>query len=154
MKLEDLYPYWPAAHEELVDKLRYIDDAAWEAAPLGPGFGSIRLLVQRYINFERHWMIEIVQGRKAEAVTASMLHGREDYISEFKSVRAATDHYLAALPSDALRSVRTAPADPVINEIERNVPLSWILWRLMEEELMTFGQIRALVDYSKPRMQR
>jgi uncharacterized damage-inducible protein DinB len=151
MKLDEIYPYWPETHDEFVDWLRYIDDNTWNSAPLGPAFGSIRLLVVRFIQLERQWMIGVVQNREVDPLIASDLVARADVLSQFEATRAATSVYFAPLAYEALRSVRTAPADPEINEIERNVPLSWILWLIVQNELMMHGQVRALAKQLRNR---
>jgi hypothetical protein len=150
MKLDDVYPYWPATHDELVDRLRYISDEQWNMPPPGAHGGSIRLIVFRFLNFERFWIQQIAQGRPFEPLRASDLQDRNAYISELDAVRATTSAYMNILPPEELRSVRVAPADPAANEIERNVHLSWILWRVLEEELMAYGQIRALIELTTP----
>jgi hypothetical protein len=150
MKLDAIYPFWSATHEEFVDRLRYITDAQWDAMPAGPACGSIRLFAYRFLQFERMWMQKIAQERPLEPLHTSDLQGRMEYISELEAVRATTIAYLESLPVEALRSVRVAPGDPVRNEIERNVPLSWIVWRVLEEELMTYGQVRWMADLTTP----
>ena len=152
MKLDLLYPYWTPAHEDLVEKLRFISDEQWNAMPAGESNVSIRLLVYRFIQFERLWMHKIAQGRELEPLPVSDFKCREDYISEFEAERARTIVYLDSLPVEALRAVRVAPADPATNDVERNVPLSWIVWRVLEEELMTYGQVRPLIEMTSARI--
>ena len=141
MKLRDLYPYWSDAHEELIELLELITEPQWRARPGYEGGRSVRQAVLGLINSERRWIGEIAQGRSPQEVESRDFPLGGDLIDEYQAARAATERFLADLHPETMRGVRTAPADPVLNELERNVSLAWIVWHVMEQEIFTWGQI-------------
>ena len=45
-----------------------------------------------------------------------------------------------------LRAVRTVPADPARNWPETNMPVSRLLWQVVEAELAAWGQVTQRLD--------
>ena len=141
MKIKDLYPYWNDAHEEFLLELERIDEQRWTEKPAHLGGGSIRQLVLHLIETERYWIGQIAMEGPASEVRGSDFPTKALLIEGFVVARAATIRYLDVLKYEGLRAVRTIPADPENNIPESNMPVSWIIWHVMEHEIYHWGQI-------------
>jgi uncharacterized damage-inducible protein DinB len=142
MTLRELYPYWPDIHTDILERLDFVTRDEWNDCRAQFEIGSVRQIVVRMIRHERRWIAEIAQKRKLEPLQTADLASEDDLISELRVQRSNTERFVATLTPESLRSVRTAPADPENNDPERNVTLAWILWNVLEYELMSWGQIQ------------
>lgn len=141
MTIEELYPYWNDAHEELLLELERLEEARWNDKPAHFKGGSVRQLVLHLIESERFWIGHIAQGGPKPEIRASDYPTKKDLIEGFQAARQATIRYLDMLEYESLRAVRAIPADPANNVPESNMPLSWVIWHVMEHEIYHWGQI-------------
>ena len=141
MTIHELYPYWGDAHEELLLVLERIDEAGWEDKPPHAGARSIRQIVLHMIQNERFWIGHIAQNGPVPQVLSSDYPTKQALIEGLHAAREATIRYLDMLKYESLRAVRTIPADPDNNIPESNMPLSWVIWHVMEHEIYHWGQI-------------
>jgi uncharacterized damage-inducible protein DinB len=145
MTIEEIYPYWNDAHADLIFALEQIDEAYWSEKP--PGLNkSIRQIVLNLIEREHYWIGQIAQGRPAHPVAGADFPTKASLIEGLKAAREATIRYLDMLKYESLRAVRTIPADPAHNIPESNMPVSWIIWRVMENEIFHWGQIMLIAE--------
>ena len=151
MKLRELYPYWAGDSDEFIDTLELLDDDQWQAR-LGIEDGlSIRRLILELIDRERFWTAHVAQGRAYEPLPQGELKTGADIIDQYRATRAETVRYIESLTPESLRSVRVAPEDASMNEIERNVPLGWVIWHVVQQELTAYGRVQILRALLKAR---
>jgi uncharacterized damage-inducible protein DinB len=142
MTTRDIYPFWPETHQDLIDCLLYIKPEQWDNKAAYADAGSIRQIVTDLIRFERLWTVQILMGRIDHIQTMYSKMSTDELLSELNSARASTEHFLNTKSIESLREVRVAPADPFTNQPETNVPIAWIIWHILENELISFGKIK------------
>lgn len=141
MTIPELYPYWSDAHEELMLELQRLDETRWDDKPAHLAGGSVRQLVLHLIQSERFWIGRVAQGGPMPQIQGSDYPTKQALIEGFRAAREATIRYLDMLKYESLRAVRTIPADTENNIPESNMPLSWVIWHVMEHEIYHWGQI-------------
>ncbi len=148
MRLDELYPYWSYAHQQLLDTLEYLTDAQLEFRP-HPQAESIQDIVLRLIRDERYWVGTLIAGyaeyrpsEKEHRTTASL-------IEALTVARQITERVLEPYSAAGLRAVRAVPADPARNRPETNMPVSRLLWQVVENELTAWGQVTLRLQDSK-----
>ncbi len=140
MKLEEIIPYWKDVHHDILDRLEWIDADTWDSRPAHQSAGSIRQIVRKMIRDERYWICQI-------AANGPRLDDGSDYpntpalLEGLRAARAATENYVAKLQPEGLKAVRTVPGDSSVNRPEANMPVSWIIWYVFQNELISWGQI-------------
>ena len=149
MTLTELYPYLSDTHDDFVDRLDLLSDDEWNYRYCLPYAISLRQIVARCVARERFLVLEIAQGRKpgsSALETASLSNA--DLLSELTAARAVSERYVATLAPEMLRSVRAVPADPQLNVPESNMPLSWVLWSVVENEIAAYANALLLLSMS------
>jgi uncharacterized damage-inducible protein DinB len=140
MRLEELYPYWDYAHQQVLDTLEYLTEAQLEYRP-HPQADSIQDIVLSLIRDERYWVGTLIAGY-AEYRPVEKEHRTASTLIEALTVtREITARILEPFAPEGLRAVRTVPANPARNQPETNMPVSRLLWQVVESELATWGQI-------------
>ena len=147
MTLRDLYPYLSDIHEDLIERLSLLDDDYWTSRPCPPATLTVRQAVARAVERERALIQEIAQMRRpgSSALEVSRL-SNSDLLSELEATRVVTERYVATLAPEMLRTVRAVPADPARNIPESNMPLSWVLWSVVENEITAAALVSFLID--------
>lgn len=141
MTIQELYPYWHDTHEEFLLELERIEESRWDDKPCHLAGGTIRQLVLHLIETERFWIGHVAQGGPPPQISGTDYPTKQALIEGFQAAREATIRYLDMLKYESLRAVRTIPADPENNIPESNMPLSWVVWHVMEHEIYHWGQI-------------
>ncbi len=151
MILAELYPYLSDTHDEFVERLSLLNDDDWTHRTCPPSPISIRQIVARCIGRERLLILEIAQGRKpgSSALESASLDN-SDLLSEMTAARAVTERYVATLRPEMLRTVRAVPADPRLNIPESNMPLSWVIWSIVENEVTSYANVLLLQSLTPP----
>ena len=148
MRLEELYPFWGYAHQQLLDTLEYVTDAQLEFRP-HPQAESIQEIVLRLIRDERYWVGTLIAGF-AEYRPIEKEHRTTGALIEALTVaREITERVLEPYSMVGLRAVRAVPADPSRNRPETNMPVSRLLWQVVENEMAAWGQITQRLEDSK-----
>ena len=60
--------------------------------------------------------------------------------------REITTRVMEPFSPPGLRAVRAVPADPAQNRPETNMPVSRLLWQVVEQELPAWGQVMQRLD--------
>ena len=147
MTLTDLYPYLSDTHDDFVERMSLLNDNEWTYRYCLPDAVSLRQIVARCVGRERFLILEIAQSRRpgsSALETASLSNA--DLLSEMTATRAVTERYVATLAPEMLRTVRTVPADPKLNIPESNMPLSWVLWSVVENEIAAYANALLLLS--------
>ncbi len=148
MRLEELYPYLGYAHQQLLDTLEYLTDAQLDYRP-HPQADSIQDIVLRFIRDERFWVGALIAGY-AEYRPVEKEHRTTGTLIEALTVtREITERVLEPYSAAGLRAVRTVPADPARNRPETNMPVSRLLWQVVESELAAWGQVTQRLEDAK-----
>ncbi len=145
MRLEEIYPFWGYVHQQMLDTLEYLTEAQLEYRP-SPEAMSIRDIVLRLIRDERYWSGSLIAGY-AEYRPLESEHRTVTLLIEGLTVtREITTRVMEPYSVQGLRAVRAVPADPSQNRLETNMPISRLLWQVLELELMAWGQITQRLD--------
>ena len=145
MRLEELYPYWGHAHQQLLDTLEYLSEAQLEYSPY-PETPSVRDIVLRLIREERYWIGTLIAGYAEYRPIDSEHRTRGTLIEGLTVTREITTRVMEPFSPQGLRAVRTVPADPSRNWPETNMPVSRLLWQVIETELASWGQVTQRLD--------
>jgi hypothetical protein len=131
-----------------LDTLEYLTDAQLEYRP-SPQADSIQDIVLRLIREERFWVGSLIAGY-AEYRPLEREHRTTGTLIEALTVtREITARVLEPYTPEGLRAVRTVPADPGRNRPETNMPVSRLLWQVVENELAAWGQVTQRMEDSK-----
>ena len=145
MRLEELYPYWSYVHQQLLERLELLTEAQLEYRP-HPETQSVRDIVLRLIREERYWIGTLIAGYaeyrpvEGEHRTAAAL------IEALTVTREITTRVMEPFSPPGLRAVRAVPADPGRNLPETNMPVSRLIWQVVEQELTAWGQVTQRLD--------
>ena len=150
MKLDDLYPHWDDAHQELVDTVALLRDWQVDTEP-GPGGRSLRQIILDFVRAERFWAGHLAAGFAEYRPRAEEFPDGRALAEALKAARAVTRRALEPLGSDGLQAVRTVPSDPATNRHETNTPIGWLFWHVLELELICRGQIMQRLEDEKAR---
>jgi uncharacterized damage-inducible protein DinB len=141
MKISELYPYWDGVHEEFVEMLEALPEPEWRSKICSPGLLSIRQIVLNFITTEREWIGAIAARRPFEPAAERDFPTGQSLVEGVQATRAATEHYLRTMDRGSLSSVRTVPPDPAQNRQEYNTRLSCVIWHVMTQEVLAYGQV-------------
>jgi len=141
MTIADLYPYWNDSHAEFMEALNAIEDELWGRTPAGREGRTIAEIAFHVIETECFWIGEVAQSGPKNRLDPANYPTKGALIEGIEAARSATILYLDVLKYESLKSVRGIPADPKNNVPETNMPLSWIIWHVMEHEIYHWGQI-------------
>ena len=145
MRLEELYPFWGYAHQQLVEALEFLTEAQLEYRPHREA-SSVRDIVLRLIREERYWAGTLIAGY-AEYRPLETEHRTAAALIEALTVtREITTRVLEPFSPQGLRAVRAVPADPGQNRPETNMPISRLVWQVVEQELTAWGQVTQRLD--------
>jgi len=148
MKLAELYPYWNDTHEDFVETVELLTTAQLRAAPY-PRAQNIGDLLVQFLFDERYYTAHLIGGYVlARPIREDLKDGRA-IADAMRAAREVTERVLQPYTREGLRAVRTLPADQSINQPETNVTVAWLLWRLLELELIAWGQVRLRRDDSR-----
>ena len=154
MRLDELYPYWKDAHEELREALALLTAEQLEARPRD-GVPSVRDLALDFLYHERYWVSHLVAGNDYEKPRPDLFPDGRALVEGLSAARQVTALVLEPFSREGLRAVRRVPADPVDNRPETNMPVGWLFWHVLEREIFTWGQIALrLADSAPPRRRR
>jgi uncharacterized damage-inducible protein DinB len=148
MALDELYPYWEDVHQDFVDLLVFVPDEQLDAKQDHEA-RSIKQIVLHFVNEERFWIGHLVAQHPFERVNASDCTTVELLIDALKATREATRRVIGLTSPEGLRTVRAVPADPETNRPETNAPVSWLIWHVLETEIICLGQIKQRLEDSK-----
>jgi uncharacterized damage-inducible protein DinB len=148
MTIEQLYPYWPDAHQDLCEQLSFLTEEQLDAKPHEKA-RSIRQTVLRFVNDERWWISHLIARHPVERVNASECATAALLVDALEATREASRRIMETISPEGLRAVRTVPADPEINRPEMNQPVSWLIWHVVESEIACLAQIRLRLEDSK-----
>lgn len=148
MRLEEIYPYWDHVHQRLLETLEYVTDAQLEYRP-HPMADSIRDIVLGFLKVERYWVGALIAGYD-EYRPIEREHRTTGALLEALTVtREITRRVLEPYSPEGLRAVRNVPGDPAENRPETNMPVSRLLWHVVESELTAWGQVQQRLADSK-----
>ena len=140
MKIQELYPYWGDTHNDLLELVELLTDDQLTYAPVASAPDTRQLLLN-FLYEERYWVAYLVGGYVLERPIAADYPQARGLASAMRAARDVTARVLEPYTQEGLRAVRTLPADPAANRPETNVPVAWLVWRLLELEIFTWGQI-------------
>lgn len=140
MRLEELYPDWSYRHQQLLETLEYLPDAQLEYRP-HPEAESIRDIALRLIREERYWAGTMIAGYEEYRPVAAEHQTGRTLVEALIVAREITARVLEPYSREGLRAVRAVPADPARNQPETNVPVSRLLWNVVEAEIAAWGRI-------------
>ena len=150
MKLEELYPYWEAAHEDLVEAVELLTEWQLDTEP-GPAGRSLRQIVLSFVRAERFWVGQLVAGYAEYRPRPDDYPTGKSLAEALTAARAVTLRVLDPLSQEGLRAVRTVPNDPQTNRHETNTPIGWMFWHVLELELICRGQVMQRIEDEKAR---
>lgn len=153
MRLDELYPYWKNAHEELQDSLRPLSSEQLEARPR-EGAPSIRDLALDLLYHERFWVSHLVAGNAYEKPRPDLYPDGRSLVEALAAARQVTARVLEPFSREGLRAVRHVPADSRENRPETNMPVGWLFWHVLEREIYTWGQVALRIEDSAPPRRR
>jgi len=145
VKLSDLYPYWPDAHEELLDAIGHLNEAQLDAKPSDRA-RAIRDLVVDFLYAERYGIAHLVGQNDYEHPRRDRYPNGALLVDALIATRQVTERVLEPLSREGLRAVRHVPADSDANQPETNMPIAWLIWRLLEQEIAVLGQVRLRLE--------
>ena len=150
MKLDELYPYWEAAHDDLIETVALLTEWQLDTEP-GPGGRSLRQIILEFVRAERFWVGHLVAGYAEYRPRPGDFPTGKALAEALTAARAVTQRVLDPLGPEGLRAVRTVPSDPATNRHETNTPIGWMLWHVLELELICRGQIMQRIEDEKAR---
>lgn len=150
MKLDELYPYWDAAHEDLVETVGLLNEWQLDTEP-GPGGRSLRQIILEFVRAERFWIGQLVAGFAEYRPRPEDFPTGKALAEALSAARAVTQRVLDPLSVEGLRAVRTVPSDPATNRHETNTPIGWMFWHVLELELICRGQVMQRIEDEKAR---
>lgn len=150
MKLRDLYPYWLEAHQELLDMAAYLTETQLDARS-PDGARSIRDLLVDFLYAERYGIAHLVGGNDYERPRRDRYTNAASLVEALVAARQVTERVLEPFSREGLRAVRHVSADQETNQPETNMPIAWLIWRLLEQEIAVLGQVRLRLDDQRKR---
>lgn len=150
LKLDELYPYWDASHEDFVETVGLLNEWQLDTEP-GPGGRSLRQIILEFVRAERFWVGQIVAGYAEYRPRSEDFATGKALAEALAAARAVTRRVLDPLGPDGLRAVRTVPSDPATNRHETNTPIGWMFWHVLELELICRGQVLQRIEDEKAR---
>lgn len=138
---DDLYPYWASVHEEYVDFLLAVSSEELSRRVAGAG-ASIQTLVVRSAVEERFLTGSVILRNPLDPINVGDYADAPSLIELLKATRHQTERALAPLTPAGLRSVRTLPANPAVNQHEANVTINWIVWKIMQIEIEAYSMVK------------
>ena len=145
MRLEELYPFWGYVHQQLLDTLEYLTEAQLDYHPYADT-PSIRDIMLRLIRDERYWAGTLIAGYAEYRPLDGDHRTAAALIEGLRVTREITTRVMDPYSAPGLRAVRTVPADPSQNRPETNMPVSRLMWQVVELELAAWGQITQRLD--------
>jgi uncharacterized damage-inducible protein DinB len=145
MRLADLYPFWDHCHDEFLDAVALLTKEQLDARPFEKAL-TIRQIVLHFIEAERYWLAHLVGGYAYERPRADSYPDGQALAEAARATRHVTCRVIESLSISGLRAVRCVPADPKLNRPETNMPINWMVWHVMEKELMAWGQVSLRLD--------
>lgn len=140
MRLEELYPYWSEVHEDLLDALSCLTEEHVRRRPHDRA-ASIRQIVLEFARTERFFMGHLAGGLTYEAPSSAEHTDGPALMELVRATREVTRRVVAPLSASGLKSVRTVPADTAENRPESNMPVAWLIWHVLREEIACLAQI-------------
>jgi len=140
MRVDDLYPFWDAVHEDFVDTVSFLTTDKLDARPFDKAV-TIRQIILRFIEAERYWLAHVVGGYVYERPRADSFPDGHALAEASRATRYISSRVLDPLSQGSLRAVRRVPADMKLNHPESNMTIGWIIWHVMEEEIKAWGQV-------------
>jgi uncharacterized damage-inducible protein DinB len=140
VRTDELYPYWPEVHQDLIERLDYLTDEHLDLKP-HDGAESIKQIVLRFVETERFYAHHLAGGNDWERPSPSMYEDGAALVDLLNATREITERVMEPLTTAGLRSVRTVPGDPAENRPDTNMPVGWLLWHVMEREIECLGQV-------------
>ncbi len=153
MRIEELYPYWGNAHQQLLEAVELLTPAQLDAKPYDEA-RSIRQMVLNLIREERYWIGHLVAGYAIYQPRENDYPDAPALVEALTVTREITARVLEPLSPQGLRAVRTVPPDPATNRPETNMPISRLFWQVVEQEIFVWGQIAQRIADDKPRLPR
>ena len=141
MRTDTLYPYWEMIHLELLDEVSMFTPEQIEAAP-NAGSQSLRQIVVGFAAQERFQIAHLVGGNRYDRPATSEYVTSADLLDLLKTTRQITDRVLEPISKTSLASVRTLPANLELNRHATNVPVAWLIWDVLHQEITCLGRIR------------
>jgi len=150
VKLDGLYPHWDDVHLELVDAVGLLKEWQLDSDP-GPGGRTLREIVLDFVRAERYWVGHLAAGYAEYRPQTHEFPTGTALAEALTAARAVTVRALEPLGPDGLRAVRTVPSDPATNRHETNMPIGWLLWHVLELELICSGRVMQRLEDEKAR---
>ncbi len=150
MKLDELYPFWDGAHDDLVETVELLTEWQLDTEP-GPGGRSLRQIILGFVRAERFWIGQLVAGHAEYRPRPEDFPTGKSFAEALTAARAVTERVLDPLSLEGLRAVRTVPNDPQTNRHETNTPIAWMFWHVLELELICRGQVMQRIEDEKAR---
>ena len=150
MKLDELYPYWGDAHDELLDAVALLTEGQIDARP-HPGAKNIRDILLDLVTVERFWITHLVAGNAYERPAADRCRDAASLVEALTAARQVTARVLEPFSREGIRAVRHVPADPQSNRPETNMPIASLVWHVLEREVFAWGQVRLRLDDARGR---
>ncbi len=139
MRFEELFPYWKDVHEELHEKLEFLNEE--RLLESSAGAKSIRDIVLDFVLLEQQFIAKLAGGFTSERPAPSAYSEAAALIELLKTTRQVSMRVLEPLTPVGLRAVRTVPADPAENRPEANTAMGWLFWYVIQREIMCLGQV-------------
>lgn len=140
MRTDELYPYWPEVHDDLIERLEYLTDEHVDLRPTD-GTDSIKQIVLKFVETERFYAQHLAGGFDWERPSPSTYIDGPGLVELLRATREITERVTDPLTSAGLRSVRAVPGDPAENRPDTNMPVGWLLWHVLEREIECLGQV-------------
>jgi hypothetical protein len=136
-----LYPYWDLIHTELLDEVSLFTVEQIEVVP-GEATQSLRQVVVSFASLERFQIGHLVGGNRFDSPVSTEYTTAAELVDLLTTTREITDRVLARLDTTSLKTVRTLPASGELNRPETNVPVSWLIWDVLQNESRCIGRIK------------
>ena len=102
--------------------------------------------MRRLIREERYWVGTLIAGYAEYRPLEDEHRTSAQLIEGLTVTREVTTRVMEPFAPQGLRAVRTVPADPARNWPETNMPISRLLWQVIEAELAAWGQVTQRLD--------
>jgi uncharacterized damage-inducible protein DinB len=150
VKLDELYPYWQDAHDELLEAVSLLTDDQLGDKPQANTV-SIRDILLDLVATERYWVTHLVAGNTYERPRADHHSDAASLVELLTATRQVTMRVLEPFSREGLRAVRHVPNDPQTNRPETNMPVAWLFWHVLEREIFAWGQVQLRLSDARRR---
>lgn len=135
-----MYPYWEVVHGEFLDFVGLLTEHQIQETPLSGGH-SLGQIIVTFAALERFQIAHLIGGHRYDRPVRAEYDGGDQLVELLSVTREITDRVLLPMNAASLRSVRTLPASIERNRPETNVPVTWLVWDVLQEEIRCLGKV-------------